>query len=272
MGVHAHSPEPVSRPAPTLASPPPATQPVRSVVSPLLPVLLPLVVAAVVLGAVFAWLFPPDRHAGAPAVRFTDITAASGLRFTHRQGGAEAPTTLGGAVTVLDFNHDGRPDLFFVNGAPWPWEESLEKRLGRSSALYRNDGNGRFTDVTDAAGLAKPDPKYGALWAIAGAFFVATWPTAWIAVGLALVTSLAGTAQTTIGLVLLRGRLAGLDGRHVARRFGQYALAAIPASVAGVLVGSPLGAFTLDGAARSSDPGGQEEHPRLHLLLQPHRG
>lgn len=124
----------------------------RSVVSPLLPVLLPLVVAAVVLGAVFAWLFPPS-NSGAPTVRFTDVTAESGVRFNHRQGGTEAPTTLGGAVAVLDFNNDGRPDLFFVNGAPWPWEESLEKRLVRSSALYRNDGNGRFTDVTAAAGL-----------------------------------------------------------------------------------------------------------------------
>jgi putative peptidoglycan lipid II flippase len=88
---------------------------------------------------------------------------------------------------------------------------------------------------------------------VAGAFFVASWPTAWIAVGLALVTSIAGTAQTVIGLVLLRARLSGLDGRHIARRLGQYALAAIPASAAGVLVGWPLGAFTLDGAARSSE-------------------
>jgi enediyne biosynthesis protein E4 len=140
---------PAARPRPAL----PAIQPVRSVVSPLLPVLLPLVVAAIVLGAAFAWLFPPDVAAGTPAVRFTDVTAAAGLRFVHRQGGTEAPTTLGGAVTVLDFNQDSRPDLFFVNGAPWPWEESLEKRLGRSSALYRNDGEGRFTDVTAAAGL-----------------------------------------------------------------------------------------------------------------------
>jgi hypothetical protein len=142
----------VSRSAANLPSPP-ALQPVRSVVSPLLPVLLPLVVAAVVLGVVFAWLFPPAAMTGAPVVRFTDITAESGLRFTHRQGGAEAPTTLGGAATVLDFNRDGRPDLFLVNGAPWPWEESLEKRLVRSCALYRNDGGGRFTDVTAAAGL-----------------------------------------------------------------------------------------------------------------------
>ena len=47
---------------------------------------------------------------------------------------------------VLDFNNDGAPDLFFVNGAPWPWEESLEKRLGRSRCAFRNDGHGHFTD------------------------------------------------------------------------------------------------------------------------------
>lgn len=154
---------PAARPRPAS----PAIQPVRSVVSPLLPVLLPLVVAAIGLGAGFAWLFPPAAGPGAPAVRFTDITAESGLRFVHRQGGAEAPTTLGGAVAVLDYNGDGRPDLFLVNGAPWPWEESLEKRLGRSSALYRNDGDGRFTDVTAAAGL---NTEMQGMAAVAGDF------------------------------------------------------------------------------------------------------
>ena len=122
-------------------------------VSPLLPVVLPLVIAAIVLGAVFAWLFPPAAALAAPALHFTDATAESGLRFTHQQGGAKEPTTLGGDVTVLDFNNDGRPDLFFVNGAPWPWEETLDKRPGRSSALFRNDGNGHFTDDTASAGL-----------------------------------------------------------------------------------------------------------------------
>lgn len=75
------------------------------------------------------------------------------MSFIHRQGGAEAPTTLGGAVAVLDFNQDGAPDLFLVNGAPWPWEESLEKRPGRAGALLRNDGRGHFLDVTASAGL-----------------------------------------------------------------------------------------------------------------------
>jgi enediyne biosynthesis protein E4 len=121
--------------------------------SPLLPVVLPLVVAAIGLSLLFARIFQVETAGNAPVLRFKDVTAESGLRFTHRQGGPEAPTTLGGAVAVLDFNHDGAPDLFFVNGAPWPWEESLEKRLGRSSALLRNDGRGHFVDVAASAGL-----------------------------------------------------------------------------------------------------------------------
>jgi hypothetical protein len=129
---------------------------VPAVVSPLLPVLLPLVITAIALSVLFAWLFPPDVDAGAPAVRFTDVTAEAGLRFLHRQGGVQAPTTLGGAVAVLDFNDDGRPDLFFPNGALWPWEETFDKRLSAAGALFRNDGEGRFTDVTAAAGLNAP--------------------------------------------------------------------------------------------------------------------
>jgi hypothetical protein len=126
---------------------------VRSVVSPLLPVVLPLVIAAIGLSWLFAKLFPAAAPEDAPVLRFNDVTADSGVKFTHRQGGADAPTTLGGAVAVLDFNNDGAPDLFFVNGAPWPWEESLEKRPGRNSALFRNDGRGHFVDVAASAGL-----------------------------------------------------------------------------------------------------------------------
>lgn len=124
--------------------------------SPLLPVLLPLVVTAIGLSVLFAWLFPAAEDAGSPAVRFTDATAASGLRFRHQQGGPTAPTTIGGGVTVLDCNGDDRPDVFLTNGAPWPWEEPLDKRLTASAALFRNEGDGRFTNVTAAAGLNVP--------------------------------------------------------------------------------------------------------------------
>lgn len=40
-----------------------------------------------------------------------------------------------------------------MNGAPWPWEENLKKRIGRTGALFRNLGQGRFADHTAAAGL-----------------------------------------------------------------------------------------------------------------------
>lgn len=151
--IRVNVPAPAASPRP---APLPAQPPVPAVVSPLLPVLLPLVITAIALSVLFAWLFPPAAGAGAPAVRFTDVTAEAGLRFLHQQGGAEAPTTLGGAVAVLDFNGDGWPDLFFPNGASWPWEESLDKRLSAAGALFRNDGEGRFTNVTAAAGLNAP--------------------------------------------------------------------------------------------------------------------
>ncbi|UYN85061.1 MAG: murein biosynthesis integral membrane protein MurJ [Microcella sp.] len=88
---------------------------------------------------------------------------------------------------------------------------------------------------------------------VSGAGLVATLPTTAIAVGLAFVTSLAGTAQTLIALLLLRRRLDGIDALHIARRFGQYAIAALPSSAAGAGVGWALGAFAVDGAARSSE-------------------
>ena len=125
------------------------------VVPPLLPVLLPVVVAAIVTGGLFAWWFPAvPPGAAAPAVRFTDITEEAGLGGWAAPESAEAPTTLGGGVVCFDFDGDGHDDLLFVGGAPWPWEEGMAKRASRGSlALFRNDGTGKFRDVTALAGL-----------------------------------------------------------------------------------------------------------------------
>ena len=63
-----------------------------------------------------------------------------------------APETMPGGVAVFDYNGDGRPDIFFTNGADIA---TLKKDSAKyHNRLFRNDGNGVFTDVTDAAGLA----------------------------------------------------------------------------------------------------------------------
>jgi hypothetical protein len=130
-----------------------AAWPDRPTVPPLLPIVLPLVLAAITLSVLFAWLFPaPGTLRPAPAVRFTNVTKEWGIRFVHRAGLQDPPTTLGGAVIVFDYDRDGRPDLFFVNGAPWPWEDASTAPAS-TCALYHNDGGGHFTDVTHAAGL-----------------------------------------------------------------------------------------------------------------------
>jgi hypothetical protein len=144
------APSPSPRPAPP-GSPAPAGP---SAVPPLLPVVLTLVVAAIILSVGFARFFPaagPLRPV--PAARFTNITEESGIHFIHHQGLADPPTTLGGAVVVLDYDRDGHPDLFFVNGTAWPWEDMGAWTHASACALYHNDGKGHFTDVSRAAGL-----------------------------------------------------------------------------------------------------------------------
>ena len=62
-----------------------------------------------------------------------------------------APETMPGGVAVFDYNGDGRPDILFTNGANIA---TLKKDSPQfRNRLFRNDGNGVFTDVTDAAGL-----------------------------------------------------------------------------------------------------------------------
>jgi enediyne biosynthesis protein E4 len=62
------------------------------------------------------------------------------------------PAAMAGGVAILDYNKDGRPDIFFTNGANLA---TLRKDSPKySNRLFRNDGNGVFTDVTKEAGLA----------------------------------------------------------------------------------------------------------------------
>ena len=89
-----------------------------------------------------------------PEAKFTDITGAAGLNFTHFNSASPEkllPETMGAGVAFLDFDNDGDEDLLFVNGRPWPWA----RVAGAMPVLklYANDGTGKFTDVTAGSGL-----------------------------------------------------------------------------------------------------------------------
>ena len=97
-----------------------------------------------------------DPAAGDPAapIVFTDVTAAAGIRFTHNTGAfgeKYLPETLGAGAVWLDADGDGWQDLLLVNSTDWPG-----RGAGTPPALYRNDGDGSFTDVTRGAGLGTP--------------------------------------------------------------------------------------------------------------------
>jgi hypothetical protein len=84
-------------------------------------------------------------------VTFSDVTAAAGIKFVHNSGRAGKkfmPETLGSGAAFLDADGDGWQDVLLVNGKDW-------QPKGRRSlhALYRNNGNGTFTNVTAASGL-----------------------------------------------------------------------------------------------------------------------
>jgi hypothetical protein len=102
---------------------------------------------------------PPVTTAPAGPPWFEDVTAASGVQFTYRNG-EEADhlaiiESLGGGVGVIDYDRDGRPDLLFPGGG------TLDGKVvrGHPPRLYRNLGNFRFEDVTAKVGLTA-DPFF----------------------------------------------------------------------------------------------------------------
>jgi hypothetical protein len=74
--------------------------------------------------------------------------------------GKYLPETMAGGLAAFDFNNDGRPDLFFTNGAELP---SMQKTSAKYwNRLLRNDGDGKFTDVTAESGLSGTGFSIGA--------------------------------------------------------------------------------------------------------------
>ncbi|MGH9675418.1 MAG: CRTAC1 family protein [Bryobacteraceae bacterium] len=100
---------------------------------------------APLLAALFALTLPAQE------VRFTDVTAAAGVRFTHNAGKTGKkwlPETMGAGGAFFDADGDGWLDILLINGRDWA-------PRGRRSlpALYRNNGKGAFANVTAGSGL-----------------------------------------------------------------------------------------------------------------------
>jgi len=106
---------------------------------------------------------------------FTDVTAASGIRFRHTTGAFGEkwfPETNGSGAAFFDYDADGDADLYLVNGRHW---RHAERRAGKvpgkppagavTGRLYRNRGDGTFEDVTRGSGL---DVEFYGMGAAAG--------------------------------------------------------------------------------------------------------
>jgi hypothetical protein len=81
------------------------------------------------------------------------VTAQAGIHFRHNSGAfgkKYLPETMGSGVCVIDYDNDGWQDIFFVNSKNWPGHGDTKSY----AALYHNNQDGTFTDVTKEAGLA----------------------------------------------------------------------------------------------------------------------
>jgi hypothetical protein len=92
----------------------------------------------------------PPRPSG--PIEFTDVTMQAGIRFKHNNGAfgkKYLPETIGSGGAFFDYDNDGWQDVLLVNSMDWP----ENKKRKSFSALYRNNKDGTFTDVTHQAGL-----------------------------------------------------------------------------------------------------------------------
>jgi len=101
-----------------------------------------------VLAAGFA-AWPAD-----PPVTFQDITLEAGITWVHDNAMSPQrylPETMNGGLALFDYNNDGWPDIYLVNTGEC---EFYKPKNPRGNALYRNNQDGTFTDVTKKAGVA----------------------------------------------------------------------------------------------------------------------
>ena len=110
----------------------------------------------------------PTRASAAGALPlFTDVTAEAGIAWTRSFGDHELSNIVegtGSGACVLDYDGDGKLDLYFPQGR---WDKAVSDNRGRDligrleNALYRGKGGFRFEDVTDAAGVGGRSFAFG---------------------------------------------------------------------------------------------------------------
>ena len=108
---------------------------------------------------------PPPPAATTATIFFADVTDAAGIDFRHSFGDSDLSNIVEGTgpgVAFFDYNGDSWPDLYLLNGS---WRDDVSDNRSRAlrgklaNALYRNNGDGTFTDVTESAGVG--DKGYG---------------------------------------------------------------------------------------------------------------
>jgi len=95
-------------------------------------------------------------------IEFTNVTAAAGIKFTHFKGNKGISINreeFGPGVCVADFDGDGWIDIYFVNG-----RDLYDRGIAARNALYRNNHDGTFTDVTEKAGVPGNGYGLGCVW------------------------------------------------------------------------------------------------------------
>lgn len=115
---------------------------------------LPLLGALVAVGGCGKAAVRPVEPPAGP-ITFEDVAAARGIRFRHFTGADGRffmPESVGSGGALFDYDGDGRLDVYLVNCTSWP---DRPRRQG-TAALYRNEEDGTFRDVTREAGLAHP--------------------------------------------------------------------------------------------------------------------
>ena len=85
-------------------------------------------------------------------LRFTDVTQKAGITFKHISSPEKKyiVESMSGGLALIDYDNDGYQDIYFVNSLT---VDLMKSRTKTKSVLYRNNGDGTFTDVTDKAGV-----------------------------------------------------------------------------------------------------------------------